>query len=150
MSDCEKFRFALRRTWNRSRQYCLFIGLNPSTATKYADDPTIRRCVRFATDWGYGGLYMANLFAYRATQPEKMMQAADPTGFYNDELLEMMAHGAGVIVCAWGAHGSFLGRDKYVKKLLSGHNLMCLGVTKSGQPKHPLYLKADTPLRPYS
>lgn len=152
ISPCEKYRLSLRRTWNRARPYCMFIGLNPSTATKYADDPTIRRCVTFARDWGYGGLYMANLFAYRATDPADMMKAADPVGVgpSNDEYLEMMAHGAGVIVCAWGTNGDHLGRANQVKNLLAGHNLFCLDKTKHGHPKHPLYIKANTQLKPFN
>ncbi len=30
------------------------------------------------------------------------------------------------------------------------NDLLCLGLTRSGQPKHPLYLSYETPLVPFS
>ncbi len=65
LSDCGTYRYALGRIWNPTTPPALFIGLNPSTADARQDDPTIRRCIRFARDWGYGGLLMGNLYAYR-------------------------------------------------------------------------------------
>ncbi|WP_368188730.1 DUF1643 domain-containing protein [Aeromonas sp. R7-3] len=77
-SPCRTYRYALSRVWATDKPYALFIGLNPSTADETLDDPTIRRCIDFAKRRGYGGLVMANLFAYRATDPEVMKRAAEP------------------------------------------------------------------------
>ena len=77
-SPCRTYRYALSRVWAADKPYALFIGLNPSTADETLDDPTIRRCIDFAKRWGYGGLVMANLFAYRATDPAVMKRAAEP------------------------------------------------------------------------
>ncbi len=124
----------------------MFIGLNPSTADETEDDPTIRRCINFAKSWGYGGLCMANLFAYRATQPEDMKRASDPIGDKNDETLILLAQNAGVIVGAWGNDGVFLNRSEDVRALISELNV--LKVNKSGEPAHPLYLKSTlTPIK---
>ena len=139
-----KYRYDLWRTWDDKKPYCMFIGLNPSTADAVEDDPTIRRCIRFAKDWGYGGLVMANLFAFRATKPEDMKKAEDPIGEENDDHLELLAQHAGKVVASWGVNGTHHNRDKEVMTLLG--SLSCLGVTKAGHPKHPLYLKADTTL----
>ena len=68
ISPCGRYRYSLWRKWGPGAT-CMFVGLNPSTADETADDPTIRRCMAFARDWGYGALCMANLFAYRATDP---------------------------------------------------------------------------------
>ena len=143
LSPCEKYRYALSRLWDMSQQRVVFIGLNPSTADAIEDDPTIRRCVRYAFDWGYGGVYMLNLFAYRATNPKDMMAAEDPVGPRNDKFLLEYTSGIheGNVVAAWGTDGAFLGRDKAVKKLISP--LHCLSITKDGHPGHPLYLKKD-------
>ena len=122
------------------------MGLNPSTADETQDDPTIRRCQGFARDWGYGGLVMANLFAFRATDPAVMKQAADPVGPDNDEHLLQLASTCPLVVAAWGTHGQHLGRDHQVRELTP--NLHCLRLTKEGYPGHPLYLpKSLTPVR---
>lgn len=76
-SDCRKYRYTLWRIWNESEPCVMFIGHNPSTADEKEDDPTIRRCINYSRDWGYGGLYMVNLFAYRATDPKDLIAATD-------------------------------------------------------------------------
>lgn len=124
----------------------LFIGLNPSTADAIEDDPTIRRCIRFAYDRGYGQLVVANLFAYRATSPAVLKRTSHPIGRANNRWLRRLAAESDVCVAAWGNGGRYLGRDTQVIELLS--DLQCLGVTASGAPKHPLYVPADTKVRP--
>lgn len=90
--------------------YAMFIGLNPSTAGDVEDDPTIRRCIQFAKDWGYGALCMTNLFAFRATDPAVMKSYSEPIGSDTDAVLAELAKNAGVVVAAWGNHGKHLGR----------------------------------------
>jgi hypothetical protein len=118
LSDCRKYRYALWRTWDESKSYAVFVGLNPSKADETEDDPTIIRCINFAKEWGYGGLRMTNLFAYRATEPNEMMSAQDPVGSENDIWLKNLAKDAGVIVAAWGNNGNYLGRSKEVLMML--------------------------------
>ena len=146
LSPCRTYRFALWRIWDYSKPMAVFIGLNPSTADESEDDPTIRRCKRFASDWGCGGMVMLNLFAVRATDPKVMMKHSDPVGYTNDNVLRAYTLDVKVIVCAWGAHGGFQGRDKEVIDLLSDRELKCLGTTKDGKPRHPLYIRADKEL----
>ena len=145
-SLCRKYRYALWRRWKHNAPYVLFIGLNPSTANENEDDPTIRRCKRFASDWGYGAIYMANLFALRSTNPKNMLAHDEPIGANNDLVLTTLAHNSALIVCAWGAQGGHMERDEHVKALLSQYELFCLGVTKTGKPRHPLYIRADKQL----
>ena len=108
-SECRTYRYALWRVWDESLDSILFIGLNPSTADESHNDPTISRCINFAKKWGYGGLCMANLFAYRATQPRIMMLADDPIGPDNDQILFDLVSKADIVVAAWGNHGSLWG-----------------------------------------
>ncbi len=144
-SHCFRYRYMLLRSWGDGPA-CSFIMLNPSTADASKDDPTIRRCMSFARREGCGSLVVFNLFAFRATSPADMKAAADPIGEENDDYLQMlMKRDEGPIIAAWGAHGSFLDRDKVVKRMFTGR-LQCLGKTKSGAPKHPLYIKSDAPL----
>lgn len=144
-SPCREYRYALWRWWDKSNPYLMVIGLNPSTADEKNDDPTIRRCKRFAKDWGFGGLCMANLFALRATNPKDMMNHFRPIGDDNDEWLSNLSDGSGMTLAAWGNHGSYMDRDLDVCEfVVGGSRLMCLGKTKPGAPRHPLYVKADT------
>lgn len=122
--------------------------LNPSTADALQDDPTIRRCIGFAVREGCGGLKVVNLFAFRATSPEDMMMAADPHGPRNAEYLHDALSGDGPIAIAgWGAHPM---AKEVGKALARRYSLNCLGVTKEGAPRHPLYIKRDAPLVPLS
>jgi len=146
LSECRKYRFSLSRTWDETKPYAMFIGLNPSTADETENDPTIIRCINFAKSWGYGGVYMVNLFAYRATLPTDMKSAEDPVGEDNDKWLVRLSEKAGIVVGAWGNHGTFKNRADKVKKLIP--DLHYLKLNKSGEPAHPLYLKADLTPKP--
>ena len=143
-SECRRYRYALWRIWDEDMRYAMFICLNPSTADEAKDDPTVRRCAGFTRSWGYGGLYMANLFAYRSTDYRALKGGQDPVGPETDEWLRRLAQEAGVIVAAWGNQGSYRDRDWAVVEMFP--DLCCLALTKHGQPGHPLYLKGD--LRP--
>lgn len=150
-SDDRKYRYTLWREWNSilgvttERKICTFIGLNPSTADETEDDPTIRRCIQFAKDFGCNALCMLNLFAFRATDPKVMLAEPDPVGFaLNDWYIRNVTSYSNIVVAAWGTNGGHLDRDKQVVALVP--NLQCLRVTKDGHPAHPLYLPKD--LRP--
>lgn len=141
LSKCRNYRYALWRTWDVSKPYVMFIGLNPSTADETIDDPTLNKCIRYARSWGYSGVVMANLFAFRATAPSDMKSAIDPVGPDNDKWLTSLAEDAHLVVAAWGNHGSFLERSEQVATLIS--EFYCLKLNKSGQPAHPLYQAAQ-------
>jgi len=140
LSQCRKYRFALWRIWDESKSYAMIIRLNPSTADEKEEDRTIKRCIDFSKSWGYGGLCMVNLFAFRATEPSDMFAVIDPVGSGNDEWLVKLSKEAGVVVAAWGNDGSHLGRSKEIVRLIP--NLQYLKINKTGEPAHPLYLKA--------
>lgn len=149
LSPDEAYRYTLERHLEpnlfsspRDVLRCLFVMLNPSTADAHEDDPTIRRCVAFARSWGYSTLSVVNLFAFRATDPEKLLNAGEPVGPDNDAWIRSEARRSELIVAAWGTHGYHQGRDEAVLALLreAGKPVYCLGTTRSGQPRHPLYL----------
>jgi hypothetical protein len=151
-SPCRAYRYRLWRVWSEIEPTIAFVLLNPSTADEEKDDPTIRRCIDFARSWGYGGIVIANLFAWRATAPSTLYTLDDPVGLDNDGHLCNIAETVPVIVCAWGVHGKLYGRGAEVLKLLESwkHRLRCLGVTKDGMPRHPLYLGKTTGLERFS
>jgi hypothetical protein len=149
MSPCDRYRYALGRTWDMDLKPVLFVGLNPSTADATNDDPTIRRCTRYAKDWGHGGILMGNLFAIRATDPKDMLRALDPVGDRNDYWLRRLTDLSGRVVAAWGAHGGHRGRAQAVVDSGVLGSFTVLGLTKDGHPRHPLYMRADCrPLNP--
>lgn len=136
-----------------TKPFLMVIGLNPSTADEVKNDPTIRRCIAFAKAWGFGALCMTNLFAYRATKPEAMKAACDPIGEENNAFLGALARNSGLILAAWGVHGSFRNRDREVCTLIESiapAKLQCLGVTKDGFPRHPLYVRGDVKPLPFA
>ncbi len=140
-SPSRLYRYTLWRIWDESLPACMFIGLNPSTANETEDDPTIRRCINFARSWGYGQLVMTNLFAFRATNPVDMKSYHSPVGIMNNSAIICEAKKASIIVAAWGNHGSYKNRASCVTAMLP--NLHYLEKSVKGQPKHPLYLKAN-------
>lgn len=142
ISECGTYRYTLSRCWDPPKPSCAFVMLNPSTADATQDDPTIRRCIGFAKAWGYGGVDVLNLFALRATDPSALRSHPDPIGPDNDEYLRSLR--GRFVVAAWGVHGALNGRGEAVRKML-GDRLAVLGLTKDGHPRHPLFVRGDTP-----
>lgn len=136
------FRLALWRIWERGKPPLLFVGLNPSTATEYQDDPTIRRVARFAQDWNFGGLFVGNLFSLVTPYPKRLEMEHDHAA--NDAALRNMKEICGEVLVGWGHFGALAGTRPADVMALVGKPVYCLGTTKDGWPKHPLYLRADT------
>jgi Uncharacterized protein conserved in bacteria len=151
LSDCGKYRYLLRRTWDHTKPRLLYVMLNPSTADASIDDPTIRSCVRLARCHGYGSFEVVNLFAWRATDPDELVGENDPVGPDNDRIISAAVARCDMIVCAWGAHRSADRRARIVWEIVTAvrQSAFCFGVTKSGSPKHPLYIKTGTPLQSF-
>lgn len=143
-----RYRYQLWREWNEHAGNVLWIMLNPSTADESVLDPTIRRCIAFTKEWGYGRCDVVNLFALRSTDPWALQKHEDPIGPDNNCYIERGIWSASLIVAAWGAHGQLYDRADDVIK--AGRHLgkvfKCFGLTKNGMPKHPLYVKGTTPL----
>lgn len=153
LSACGRYRYQLGRQWRampdgRPDTAVLWIMLNPSIADADVDDPTIRACRVFSERWGFGAMEVGNLFALRATNPRQLALVDDPVGPENDLYLEAMIDRADQVVCAWGVQGALLGRGQEVRRLLYAKSRVgrCLGLTKAGHPRHPLYVRRDTRL----
>ncbi len=160
-SPCRRWRYALWREWGDPSRRVAFIGLNPSTADETEDDPTMRRCIAFARDWGFGAFDMLNLFAWRSTDPLGLLSAPEPVGPDNDRHLRAVMDRASRIVIAWGSHRKgglpaiIADRVRVVQPMLRAHGIVGaalgpievghLGLNADGNPKHPLYLPAITP-----
>ncbi|NJR62516.1 MAG: DUF1643 domain-containing protein [Cyanobacteria bacterium CRU_2_1] len=139
------YRYALWRSWNPLLPRIVFIMLNPSTADSHINDPTIRRCIQFAQTWGYGTLEVVNLFGLKTTDPQELLKKDDPVGVECDRHLGVAIDRAEQILVAWGNWGCLHQRDRVVmEQLPSKKKVYCLGINRSGQPRHPLYVKRDT------
>ena len=137
-SPCGTWRYELTRRWGAGAP-CLWIMLNPSTATEERNDPTIERCERRTRAMGWPAMAIANLYAFRATDPRDLFAAADPVGPLNDATVRRLAREAGAVICGWGVHGARNGRGAELAATLDGP-LLALGLTKEGHPRHPLYV----------
>lgn len=164
ISDDGLYRYRLERQWSDTPGTTTFVMLNPSTADGEVDDNTIRRCMGFAKRWGHGRLVVVNLFALRATDPRELLEADDPVGPENDGYLRAVGSENSLIIAGWGSPPSklyalhYLRRDTALSLLagpstissFKGRPIFCLGVTKKGQPRHPLYLSKESGLRKFN
>lgn len=157
-SPCRRYRYLWELVWDPAAAPCAFIGLNPSTADERGPDPTVRRCLGYARDWGYGRLVMLNAFAYRETDRLAMKRVAAPVADPGDpqandrtlrRVVSRVLAAGGVVVAAWGIEGGHLGRSARLRALLDGQPLHVLTLTAGGEPGHPLYLRRDLRARPW-
>lgn len=157
-SPCGRYRWWLGRIWEPRGPRLLFVGLNPSRADAQRDDPTLRRLLRFAHDWGYGGLEVMNLFARVSPSPALLRRCADPVGRRCDAWLRRRlrrlaaAEAPARLWLGWGNGGCWRGRDAAVLALVAaeGWPAHCLGCTRLGQPRHPLYQPRGGSLAPFA
>ena len=141
-SDCGRYRYLLERRWTEG-PICVFVGLNPSTANADSDDATVRKCAALARTWGFSGITMANLFAVRCRYPRILSTHQDPVGPENDRFLIPIIKQAHTVVAMWGNSGlkpydTSTRRDQYMLSLRD--DWQCVGITKHGAPRHPLYI----------
>lgn len=151
MGENGKYRYLLRRAWDPKRPRALLVMLNPSTADAEIDDPTIRSCIRLCRSWGHGSFEVVNVYAFRATDPKALRDADDPVGPQNDDVIAAAINRCDVVICAWGAHTISQSRRNDILSAVRQRRPVayCMGKTKAGHPKHPLYIKSGTPLEVY-
>lgn len=142
LSDCERYRFGLRRQWDEAKPWLVYVMLNPSTADGTNDDPTIRKCVGFARQAGFGGISVVNLFSYRSTDPQALRRNGGPplVGVGNDNYIRGECE-RNAVVLAWGANGVYHSeRAKHVAALVQScaAKVLVIDWTKTGHPVHPL------------
>lgn len=163
-SDCGRFRYWLERIWDPERPILPWVLLNGSTAGSVRNDPTVRRVIGFTRKWRFGGLWLVNAYAAMATKPRDLLAMEENVGPLNRSYVRKTVRDAWrharnlsdtpelPVIVGWGNHGAHGGQDRRVLEWISGAGvpvrLQCLGVTKQGCPRHPLYCAADaTPVR---
>ena len=165
-SENRQYRWWLHRQWTSGLGLLLFIGLNPSRADGERDDPTLRRLQAFAKSWGYQELLVVNLFARISPHPSALQRASDPVGVENDKVLqvcfERWAHDPQMdLWCGWGVSGGRGTRARDLLRMLqplsrqrqmhcpNSHGPLSLALTRSGEPRHPLYAPRQSTLSPF-
>lgn len=153
-SPCGRYRYRLGRRWGFGPPMA-WIMLNPSTADAGVLDPTIRRCIGFAKREGYRAIEVLNLYGLRATNPRELLRADDPEGPDNAAAWRAVLgnpwNREAVVVAAFG---SFAWDHPRLQISMAAANTpaltwKCLGITKRGAPRHPLYVRGDAPLVPW-
>lgn len=161
-SDCEKYRYDLWRYWAPYGKLFIVVGLNPSTADHKLNDRTISKCIKFAKREDCSGLVMLNLYAYRSTDPDNLFHQQDPIGPDNDSIIKewfKFSESGSILVGAWGSHHSIvqsrlnailkIDTARALRRVRPAHQVMlCFAKNQDGNPKHPLYVKGNTPLIP--
>lgn len=145
ISPCGKYRYSLSRTWDESKAKVLFIGLNPSKADATKDDPTIWKLIKYCQSWGYGGFTIVNLFAYRSTNPDALLNKPLPLVLGPDNKTHLSVHiaEATLVVVMWGNNAYRISpnyTEEWVNKLRKMEKAKCFKINRDGSPAHPLYL----------
>ena len=145
ISNSNRYRYELHRTWDIGKGEVLFIMLNPSTANAWKDDLTTIRCINFAKKWGYGGISIGNIYPYRTKKPKHLRQWMklrfkedySEVDDLNISHVKAMANEADLIVCAWGCNHPEI--PDFIDDLADKVPLYYLELCKDGRtPKHPL------------
>ena len=139
-STCRNYRYALWRIWDMNKPKVMFIGFNPSTANEISDDPTIRRVKSIAHNLDFGGVYMANLFAWVTPYPDELLKCTDPIKG-NDLWLKKIASLCAEIIFAWGSFKE--AQEQAMKVIMMFPEAKALVINKDGSPRHPLYVPGN-------
>lgn len=152
-SDDRQYRYLLGRQWNCDEEvtaWLVWVMINPSTATASVNDPTIRQCIYFSQREGYDGLWVVNLFGFRSPDPTLLREVKDPVGPDNDRWIKWAISKSTTVMLAWGNNGAYFPkRRRRVMALLERKDLVCLGTTARGLPRHPARLARDTEVKHY-
>jgi len=144
----------------RGKNPLIAIGINPSTAKPDDLDNTLKSVERIALGNGYDSFIMFNVYAQRATDPDKMENE------FNEKLHRENMKAFDYVLSLskkphiWAAWGTIILKRPYLPlcvldmiTLGERHNAewyTCGARSKSGShPHHPLYLRKDLPLEAF-
>lgn len=145
-----RYRYAYSVWWDPTKPPSLrdtvaWVLLNPlgSDSAERRRRPTLGYCRSQAQRWGYSGLVIVNLFAYRANAPAELLRLPKEVaiGPHNDQVLQAISRLAFSTVAAWGNGGALWQRSHEVRSLID--DLRCVAdrhgpaLTDRGEPRHP-------------
>lgn len=143
IGDKDNVRYALVQKGERT---LYVVGLNPSTADDKKADLTMTKIMGFAEKNGYDGFVMFNLYPQRSTYPKRLQEEKDETLYTKnlDTIKKYLSEEVNptVLLC----YGNNVRIRHYLKESvvdlvnICKHyeaKIVCIGATKSGNPKHP-------------
>jgi len=144
----KNYRYWLKREWDTTnKETGVFIALNPSKATHTKCDQTMCNINNLSIQWGWGGFYILNLFAFMATKKEDMLSANNPVGDDNDTHIARICSECKTIILSWGEEKPKLITDRanVVKNILRDLNkeVFCLSENKSSGYRHPCIINLE-------
>ena len=157
----------MRRELFSGNKTIVFIGLNPSKANSVNNDRTMIRIINFCSRWNYKNIYVINLFGLISKSSSQLLKSKDPLGKNNDLItLKVLEFWRENINCdlwlGWGDKGQLNRRDDEVLKLIKNFSylnskennhskrVLSLGLSKKGNPLHPLYMPNESFLKPFN
>ena len=145
-SDDRKCRFMLWRHINPVGREVVFIMLNPSSAGAHHDDPTVKKCMKYAWQWGYGRLKVLNVYPHVSTDPRRLDRSLGRSQnlLQFDQLRQtsLVTTDADRIVCAWGKHAKPDDTQEILRRIGQHPSVWALRKNRDGSPQHPLYIPA--------
>ena len=153
----EPYRYILG---TRGENPLICVGINPSTAVPGDLDNTLKSVERIARHNGFDSFIMFNVYAQRATDPDKMDRECNPRLHRENLAAFRAALTAGTAApTVWAAWGTLIEKRPYLQDCLRdmiavGEECGARWVTagkrsRRGHPHHPLYLRRDCPLDPF-
>ncbi len=153
-----EYRYILGTVGNRP---LICIGVNPSTAVPGRLDNTLKSAERIARFNGYDSFLMFNVYAQRATIPDDMDR--EMNSLLHEENMKafrwVLARGNRP-PAVWAAWGAVIEKRPYLPRCVldmaeAGEEFGAEWFTagprsRAGHPHHPLYLKKDSPLEPFT
>jgi hypothetical protein len=151
-SRCGTFRYRLERDVGSFGPVYAYFGVNCSTADHRVDDNTVKRWIGLTKAYGGSRFIVGNAFAFRSPHVKDLDSALDPVGPENDEHLARIIADAEILVPCWGRQIKVPPRLRYrfaeMETMLraSGKPIKVFGLSKAGDPLHPLMLPYSTVL----
>ena len=137
------------------------IGINPSTAAPGRLDNTLKSAQRISLFNGFDSFIMFNVYAQRATNPDDMELQLNPVLHReNMKAFELLLSRYDSEPHLWAAWGAVIEKRSYLPGCVldmieTGSRFGACWFTagprsKAGHPHHPLYLKKDSALDPFT
>lgn len=152
ISACGLYRHRLDRAVQERGIVIAYYGVNGSTAGEVENDQTVKKWIGFTLRNGGRKFIVGNAFGYRSKDVEILAAVDDPIGPDNAAHLRGIIDEADLHVPCWGDRGKVPRRLRHrfdeLESMLrrSGKPIKIFGLTKGGDPLHPLMLSYSTKL----